>query len=137
MNLADLKSFIASSRLFAVIFGGAGCEHEISCKSAGSIIITARACGYALLPVGISRSGDFYIYLGEDEKIADGSCFDDERNLVPSFPVRIGGERGFYTSEGIVTVCWHLSPCTAITVRTAECRDFWIASEYPAQGAIP
>ena len=103
--MADLKSFIASSRLFAVIFGGAGCEHEISCKSAGSIIITARACGYALLPVGISRSGDFYIYLGEDEKIADGSCFDDERNLVPSFPVRIGGERGFYTSEGIVTVC--------------------------------
>lgn len=92
------------SRPFAVMFGGAGAEHGISCISAGNIIKTARACGYSLMPVGISRSGEMFIYLGDDKKIADAACFDDAEHLIPTFPVRIGARRGFLADGDIISV---------------------------------
>lgn len=95
---------IDQSRLFAVMFGGVGAEHGISCISAGNIIKTARACGYSLLPIGIARSGEMFIYLGDDKKIADATCFDDSEHLVPTFPVRFGERHGFLAEGEIISV---------------------------------
>ena len=49
------NEIFGSDRLFAVMFGGRGCEHEISCKTAGNVINTARRIGYSILPVAIDK----------------------------------------------------------------------------------
>ena len=103
MSLEKEKIFDAD-RIFAVIFGGKGHEREISCKTAGNIIKTARRIGYNVLPIGINRSGDFCIYLGDDEKITNGECFLDREKLLPTFPIKLGNKSGFFVEGAIVSV---------------------------------
>lgn len=98
------NEIFGSDRLFAVMFGGRGCEHEISCKTAGNVINTARRIGYSILPVAIDKTGDFYIYLGDGERIGNGDCFSDAEMLLPTFPLRLEGKGGFFAEGGIVPV---------------------------------
>jgi D-alanine-D-alanine ligase len=43
----------------AVLFGGRSSEHEISCVTAGGIMDAVDRSAYRIIPVGITRSGDF------------------------------------------------------------------------------
>jgi D-alanine--D-alanine ligase len=100
----EKEKIFSADRLFAVIFGGKGHEREISCRTAGNIIETARRIGYNVLPVGIDRSGNFCVYLGDTEKITNGECFSDRERLLPAFPIRSGDKCGFFVEGKTVAV---------------------------------
>ena len=92
------------SPLYAVIFGGRGCEHSISCISGANFISVAVRCGFEILPIGITPSGEFLIYLGECSKIKDGSWLFDRECQVPTYPVRLPSGSGFLAGGELIFV---------------------------------
>lgn len=56
----------------AVLFGGVSSEHEVSLKSATSVLKNMDREKYDVLPVGITRDGRWYRYDGDLALIADG-----------------------------------------------------------------
>lgn len=56
----------------AVLFGGASTEHDVSQLSVTSVLRELDRDKYELLPVGITRSGEWFLYTGELSLIADG-----------------------------------------------------------------
>lgn len=60
-------------RKIAVIFGGCSTEYEVSLQSAYSVLENIDGSEYEVIPVGITREGDWYHYRGPYRKIADGS----------------------------------------------------------------
>ena len=79
-----------SKRRVALLFGGRGSEHLISCKSAASI---ARALTgeCELYTVGITKAGDPYLFSGKLSDLEDGSWQEDTNHL---FPVLFGKRSG-------------------------------------------
>ncbi len=57
----------------AVVFGGCSSEYTVSLQSACSVLENLDPQKYEVLPIGITRSGDWYRYTGPYGKIADGS----------------------------------------------------------------
>lgn len=55
----------------AVLFGGHSSEHEVSLQSACSVLTHLDPAKYAVLPVGITRQGDWLLYSGPLDAIAD------------------------------------------------------------------
>ncbi len=89
---------------YAVIFGGAGYEHFVSRLGAENFISAALRCGFDILPIFIDKNGDFYVYSGDISDIADIEKELDIRELTPTFPIRLGGECGFYVRGNIMPV---------------------------------
>ncbi len=56
-----------------ILFGGRSGEHEISLMSAASVIKAAAKDKYRVVPIGITKKGDWLIYEGPVENIEDGS----------------------------------------------------------------
>lgn len=56
-----------------VIFGGVSTEHIISGRSAYNVIQGLRGAGIKVLPIAITRSGDWIRFEGEDKSILDGT----------------------------------------------------------------
>lgn len=67
----------------AVIFGGHSTEYEVSLQSAYSVLQNIDRSRFEILPVGISRDGEWYHYTGKTEKIGNNTWFTDEENLYP------------------------------------------------------
>ena len=60
-----------------VLFGGRSSEYEVSLKSAYSVLSNADREKYDILPVGITKEGDWYFFEGGYESVPDGSwCAD-------------------------------------------------------------
>ena len=55
-----------------VLFGGASTEHDVSQLSVTSVLRELDRDKYELLPVGITRSGEWFLYTGELSLITDG-----------------------------------------------------------------
>ena len=55
----------------AIIFGGHSTEYEISLQSAFSVLEHINTDKYDILPIGITRDGEWYHYIGDKKKIAD------------------------------------------------------------------
>ncbi len=70
-------------KTIAVIFGGCSPEYGVSLHSAYSVLDSLDADSYDVVPVGITRGGDWFRYLGGYERIRDGSWADDPSALVP------------------------------------------------------
>ena len=49
-----------------VLFGGMSPEHEVSLRSAESVLNNMDKEKYNIFPVGITRDGDWVLYTGED-----------------------------------------------------------------------
>lgn len=56
-----------------VIFGGKSSEYEVSCMSAYNIIKNLNKEAYQLLTVGITKTGESFLYSGDIAHIKDGS----------------------------------------------------------------
>ena len=56
-----------------LLFGGRSAEYEVSLKSAYSVAKAIDRTKYEIVPVGITRSGDWLLYDGPLEAIPDGS----------------------------------------------------------------
>ena len=55
----------------AVLFGGCSPEYGVSLQSAYSVISHIDTAKFAVLPLGITRSGEWYLFSGSLEKIKD------------------------------------------------------------------
>ena len=55
----------------AVIFGGNSTEYEVSLQSAFSVFENINHDKYDIIPIGITRNGDWYHYKGRYENIAN------------------------------------------------------------------
>ncbi|MDA2812269.1 D-alanine--D-alanine ligase [Nocardiopsis sp. RSe5-2] len=54
----------------AVVFGGRSSEHEISCVTAGSVLSVIDEDRYEVVPVGITRSGEWVLASGDPDRLA-------------------------------------------------------------------
>lgn len=57
----------------AILFGGKSSEHEVSLVSATSVLNNLDPAKYDILMVGITREGDWVLYEGAIDKIAEAS----------------------------------------------------------------
>ncbi|OOC52567.1 MULTISPECIES: D-alanine--D-alanine ligase family protein [Nocardiopsis] len=53
----------------AVVFGGRSSEHEISCVTAGSVLSVIDQDRYEVVPVGITRTGNWVLTSGDPERL--------------------------------------------------------------------
>lgn len=70
-----------SKKQVAVLFGGASSEHEVSRQSAFAIIQNISKEKYDILTIGITKSGSWYLYSGDVNKILNGNWDTDTPNL--------------------------------------------------------
>lgn len=78
----------------AVIFGGHSTEYEVSLQSVYSVLTNINEEKFEVLPIGITRDGDWYRYYGSYESIRDNVwCEDSERlrHVIFSQDRSVGG----------------------------------------------
>ena len=73
--------FMQKKRI-AVIFGGCSTEYPISLQSAYSVLLNMDPEKYDVIPIGITRQGDWYRYNGYYANIALDTWMEDRNNLV-------------------------------------------------------
>lgn len=85
-------------KTLALIFGGEGAERRISEISAASAIekITGKL---NFISIGISGSGEWFLYEGESSEIENGKWMESSAK-TPVFPAIFDGKSGFYTRTG-------------------------------------
>lgn len=77
-------------KTIAVLFGGNSTEHEVSLQSAFAVLKHINAERFDVVPIGISRNGEWYHYTGKYENISSGKWLEDRDNL---HPVVVSGSR--------------------------------------------
>ncbi len=88
----------------ALIFGGKGEEHAVSCRSAAAVYRHLRPSRYAVLPIGIDKNGDFYIFEGDATGLGSVDFRKHSELLLPTFPMRLSSHRGFFRAGKILPV---------------------------------
>ena len=63
-----------------VIFGGASSEHEVSCKSAASVLRNLNADKYEIYKVGITKEGNWFLTDSDPDAIETGAWKDNKGN---------------------------------------------------------
>ncbi len=63
----------------AIFFGGRSSEYKVSLMSAASVIKNINKEKYAVILIGITVNGDFYLYEGQAEEIENDRWFDQKR----------------------------------------------------------
>ncbi len=80
----------------ALLFGGKSNEHEVSCRSAATILVALQAAGYRVLPIGITQSGGYYLYQGEAAQLGS-AAWEDSPDLIPLW---FGANGNMMTEDG-------------------------------------
>lgn len=70
-----------NKKKIAIIFGGHSTEYEVSLQSAYSVLENIDTERFEVIPIGITKIGDWYHYTGRYEKIAAGTWISDTSNL--------------------------------------------------------
>lgn len=71
-----------------ILFGGRSAEHEVSLQSALSVAGAVDQTKYELVPVGITKDGEWLLYDGPLEMIGDGSWEAYARERLAEWPDR-------------------------------------------------
>ena len=104
---------MADKKVYAVCFGGASTEHEVSCVSAAWVVDNIDESKYRVVKIGITKGGIWFLYTGPSDSMRDGSWENDKANLYPCVvsPCKaqhgifvFDKEKGTYTSERIDAV---------------------------------
>lgn len=66
----------------AVLFGGASSEHEVSRMSVTSILKNIDREKYDVMPVGITKQGEWFLYTGNIDNIKGGEWEQDKDNCL-------------------------------------------------------
>ncbi len=69
-------------RKVAVLFGGKSTEHEVSRVSASSVLKNMNKEKYEIYPIGITKSGEWFLYNGSYDDIANGNWTQDDSNKI-------------------------------------------------------
>lgn len=90
-----------------VLFGGISPEHEVSLRSAESVLNNLDKKKYNILPVGITKNGDWILYGSDDySKLPTGEWIQCERNCRATIsPIR---GQGLLRFEGDCVVREHV-----------------------------
>ena len=88
----------------ALLFGGKGEEHAVSCRSAAAVLSHLDKKKYKVIPIGIDREGDFFICGGDPARIERADFRHDSANLLKTFPMRLGSHSGFFLEGEILSV---------------------------------
>lgn len=80
----------------AVIFGGHSTEYEVSLQSAAAVLENINTDKFDIVPIGITRSGEWYHYTGERKKISNNTWYEDCNNLFPVVVSQNHSVRGFF-----------------------------------------
>ena len=93
-----------------VLFGGISPEHEVSLRSAESVLNNLDKSKYNIFPVGITKKGEWILYGGEDyAQLPAGRWMDHESNRRAAIsPVR---GQGLLSFEGDCVVREHIDVC--------------------------
>ena len=99
------KEKAMEKKIIAVLFGGNSSEYEVSLQSASSVLENINQEKYEVIPIGITRQGEWFHYTGETGKIKENTWSEDTHNLcpvvVPQNPNLAGiielGESGYKT----------------------------------------
>ena len=70
----------SNKKKICVIFGGQSPEHEISLKSATSVIENLDKEKYDITTIGITKAGKWYLYTGTTDKIISGKWEEEPSN---------------------------------------------------------
>lgn len=79
----------------AIIFGGNSPEYEVSLQSAFSVIENINTDKFDIVPVGITRDGEWYHYTGQYNNILNNTWHKDIENLLPIAFSQSYSVRGF------------------------------------------
>lgn len=87
-------------KTIAVIFGGNSTEYEVSLQSAHSVLENLDGEKYDIIPIGITREGEWYRYRGSYGKIADNTWHRDRSLLAPVAVSQSRSVKGFLELAG-------------------------------------
>lgn len=93
-------------KTIAVIFGGNSTEYAVSLRSAFSVLENMNTEKYDIIPIGITRQGDWYRYNGDYNNIPNNDWIEDISNLVPivvSQNTTLSGIIEFHKEENKIT----------------------------------
>lgn len=79
----------------AVIFGGNSTEYEVSLQSAFAVLKNINNKDFCIIPVGITKDGEWYHYTGEYKKIPDNTWIEDSKELIPVVVSQNRSVKGF------------------------------------------
>ncbi len=68
-------------KTIAVIFGGNSTEYEVSLQSASAVLENINKEKYSVVPIGITRNGNWYHYTGKIENIANNTWFEEKEKI--------------------------------------------------------
>ncbi len=86
----------------ALIFGGAGYEHDISVMGARDTEVLLLKSGISIFPIIIKKDGGWYSAKKARATVAE--LADESMPLSPVFPIRLGEKRGFFKDGEIIAV---------------------------------
>ena len=78
----------------AVLFGGCSTEYDVSLVSAHAVISNLDKALFDVIPMGISRDGNWFRYDGDIQKIANDEWHTDQGNCVQAMITPDRGTRG-------------------------------------------
>lgn len=78
----------------AILFGGTSNEHEISLLSSAAILRNLDGEKYRVLPVGITREGQWYLCEGIDPDLVENGSWEQQPGNVPALLVPDRGIHG-------------------------------------------
>ena len=67
-----------------VLFGGVSSEHDVSLKSASSVIKNIPEDKYEIIPMGITKEGRCFVFSGSPDLLPDSNWLADESLLEPA-----------------------------------------------------
>lgn len=86
-----------------VLFGGISPEHEVSLRSAESVLNNMSADKYEIYPVGITKTGSWIYYSEKDySKLPDGSWENEPSNCMAILSPQRGDGLLIFTNDGII-----------------------------------
>lgn len=87
-------------KTIAIIFGGNSSEYEVSLQSVSSVLENLDTEKYEIIPVGITRQGDWYRYEGNYSRIPENTWMEDTKNLIPVVISQNRAEHGMIEFRG-------------------------------------
>ncbi|MCI9977762.1 D-alanine--D-serine ligase VanG [Clostridioides difficile] len=72
-----------NKKKIAVIFGGNSTEYDVSLQSSFAVLENLNRDKYNIMPIGITRDGNWYHYIGDYENIQNDTWFENSTYLIP------------------------------------------------------
>lgn len=84
----------------AVLFGGRSTEYEVSLQSASAVLEHLDRERFEIIPIGITREGEWYRYTGEYRKISEDTWHKNRQELIPVAVCQSPSQQGMVEMRG-------------------------------------